>query len=101
MDLPAVTDRAAGSMRFRLLAASAALIVVVAAGGATAIPLTPFRYEEQAQRHCPEDTIVWLDFRTRRYYSSGQKRYARGFDGSFVCLQEARNSQYRRSLLGR
>jgi hypothetical protein len=100
MDLLAVTDTAAGSMRRRLFAASAALAVVAAAGGAAAVPLTPFRYEEQAQRHCPGDTIVWLDFRTRRYYSSGQKRYARGFDGSFVCREEARRSGYRRSLLG-
>ena len=26
-----------------------------------ALPLTPFRYEAQAQRHCPGDTVVWLD----------------------------------------
>jgi hypothetical protein len=87
-------------MRLRLAAASTALTVMIAAGGAVAVPLTPFRYEEQAQLHCPGDTVVWLDFRTRRYYSSGQKRYARGFDGSFVCREEARRSGYRRSLLG-
>jgi hypothetical protein len=26
-------------------------------------PLTPFKYEAQAHRHCPDDTVVWLDFR--------------------------------------
>jgi hypothetical protein len=98
--LLAGAGRAARSMRFRLLTMSAALAVVAAASDAAATPLTPFRYEAQAQRHCPGDTIVWLDFRTRRYYSSGQKRYARGFDGSFVCREEARSSGYRRSLLG-
>ena len=63
-------------------------------------PLTPFRYEAQAQRHCPGDTVVWLDFRRGRYYRKGQSRYARGFDGNFVCMSEARGSGYRRSLLG-
>ena len=77
-----------------------AAIAVLTASEARAQTLTPFRYEEQAQRHCPDDSVVWLDFRKRRYYAHGQKLYGRGFDGSFVCLQEARSSQYRRSLLG-
>jgi hypothetical protein len=54
----------------------------------------------QAQRHCPSDQVVWLDFRKGVYYRRGQKRYGQGFDGSFVCLNEARDSRYRRSLLG-
>jgi hypothetical protein len=62
--------------------------------------LTPFRYQSQAQRHCPEDTIVWLDFRSGRYYLKGQRRYASGYTGSFVCRKETRGSGYRRSLLG-
>jgi hypothetical protein len=45
--------------------------------------------------------VVWLDFKKRKYYLSSQKLYGVGFDGSFVCLQEARRSPYRRSLLGR
>jgi hypothetical protein len=67
---------------------------------AFAIPLNPFRYEAQAQRHCPADAVVWLDFRKAMYYSKGQRQYARGFNGSFVCRDEARRSGYRRSLLG-
>ena len=67
---------------------------------AMALPLTPFRYESQAQRHCPGDTIVWLDFRRQRYYLKGQRRYASGHTGSFVCRNEARDSGYRRSILG-
>ena len=62
--------------------------------------LTPFRYEAQAQRHCPDDAVVWLDFRREKYYSKGQKRYGEGLTGSFVCRGEARGSGYRRSLLG-
>jgi len=79
-----------------------AVAIVVGAGGAevSATPLTPFRYEAQAQRHCTHDQVVWLDFRKGIYYGKGQKRYGQGFDGSFVCLSEARDSLYRRSLLG-
>lgn len=79
------------------------LMGLVVAGFATnvaAMPLSPFRHEAQAQRHCPVDTVVWLDFRKGIYYLKRQKRYARGSTGSFVCLDEARRSGYRRSLLG-
>ncbi|MEA2887194.1 MAG: hypothetical protein QOD11_1554 [Bradyrhizobium sp.] len=60
--------------------------------------MTPFRYEAQAQRHCPDDTVVWLDLGKGLYYLKGQRRYARGGSGSFVCREEARGSGYRRSL---
>ena len=76
--------------------------ITIGAGSAevSASPLTPFRYEAQAQRHCPHDKVVWLDFRKGVYYRKGQKRYGQGFDVSFVCQNEARDSFYRRSLLG-
>ncbi|WP_128925684.1 hypothetical protein [Bradyrhizobium guangxiense] len=77
-----------------------AIMVGAGSGEALATPLTPFRYEAQAQRHCPHDKVVWLDFRKGVYYRKGQKRYGQGFDGSFVCQSEARGSLYRRSLLG-
>ena len=80
--------------------ALAGMIVVAGVANVSATPLTPFRYEAQAQRHCPHDRVVWLDFRKGVYYRKGQKRYGEGFDGSFVCQAEARNSRYRRSLLG-
>ena len=81
---------------------SAALLAIPSCVPHSAIAqsLTPFRYEAQAQRHCPGDTIVWLDFRTGRYYLKGQRRYASGYAGSFVCRNEARDSGYQRSLLG-
>lgn len=83
-------------------AIACAVSILVCAGGAqvSAASLTPFRYEAQAQRYCPRDRVVWLDFRKGLYYGKGQKQYGQGFDGSFVCLSEARDSFYRRSLLG-
>jgi hypothetical protein len=40
------------------------LIVAYGFASASANPLTPFRYESQAQRHCPADVIVWLNTST-------------------------------------
>ena len=87
---------------FRRFATGAIASLIIAAGAtcAFAIPLTPFRYESQAQRHCPADVIVWLDLRKGIYYSKRQRWYGRGFTGSFVCREEARTGGYRRSLLG-
>lgn len=73
---------------------------VIVPSVATALPLTPFRYEAQARRHCPGDDIVWLDFRKEVYYLKRQKRYAQGSTGSFVCRKEARAGGFRHSLLG-
>jgi hypothetical protein len=90
-------------MRWRLAASTLSLAAAIALGGAGAagaIPLTPFRTEAQAQRYCPGDVVVWLDFAKGIYYAKGSRRYGRGFDGSFVCRAEARSSGYRRSLLG-
>ena len=77
-----------------------ALMVALTATGSSAQVLSPFRYEDQAQRHCPADTVVWLDFSKRKYYLSSQKLYGSGLHGSFVCLQEARRNLYRRALVG-
>jgi hypothetical protein len=84
----------------RTLGVAIALTAALTATDARAQLLTPFRYQDQAQRHCPSDMVVWLDFKKRKYYFSTQKLYGSGFHGSFVCLQEARRSLYRRSLLG-
>jgi hypothetical protein len=78
----------------------ALLIAFCGAGTACAQSLTPFRNEAQAQRYCPDDAVVWLDFAKGIYYGKSQKHYGRGFNGSFVCREEARSSGYRRSLLG-
>ncbi len=83
--------------------ANIVLILLFLVSGPTsglALPLTIFRYADQAQRHCPSDQVVWLDFAKRIYYSKGQRRYGHGLNGSYVCASEARSSGYRRSLLG-
>ena len=88
--------------RFPLRATSlmTALLAACVVASALADPLTTFRYESQAQRHCPSDVVVWLDLRKGIYYAKRQRQYGRGFTGSFVCREQARSNGYRRSLLG-
>jgi hypothetical protein len=63
--------------------------------------LSLFQTEAQAQQHCPDDTVVWLDLRKRIYYVQGQRLYAQGRTGTFVCRKQARANGARRSPLGR
>jgi hypothetical protein len=35
--------------------------------------LSVFQTEWQAQQHCPNDTVVWLDTRKRIYYVNGHR----------------------------
>jgi len=88
-------------MRIRPACVMISLAALMALGGAASgQSLTPFRSQSQAQRYCPGDVVVWLDFAKGIYYANGQKLYGRGFNGSFACRGEARSSGYRRSLLG-
>jgi hypothetical protein len=93
-------DLSMRSFRLRATGMLTASIIACGADIAFANPLTPFRYESQAQRHCPADVVVWLDLGKGIYYSKPQRRYGRGLTGSFVCRAEARSNGYRRSLLG-
>jgi hypothetical protein len=85
----------------KTLTGLAIIIIVQLCATGAAFPLALFRYEDEAQRHCLTDSVVWLDFKKGKYYLGGQRLYGHGFHGSYVCLQEARGSRYRRSLFGR
>jgi hypothetical protein len=93
------TMTASGPLKTLTVLATIMIVQLCATGAA--FPLALFRYEDEAQRHCPTDSVVWLDFKKGKYYLSGQRLYGHGFHGTYVCLQEARGSRYRRSLLGR
>src|SRR5262245_13473644 len=90
----------AASSRFLARALSSMLLLTIGPTGAHVLPLTPFRYEDQAQRHCPNDTVVWLDFRKEFYYLKRQRLYGQGWTGSFVCRKEGQASGFRRSVFG-
>jgi len=76
------------------------LAVACQANNASA-QLSLFQSDSQAQQHCLNDTVVWLDTRKRVFYVEGQRLYAQGRTGAFVCQKEARRNGSRRSLFGR
>ena len=82
-----------------LLAALIAALIVSFAPIASA-QMGIFQNDAMAQMHCPNDEVVWLDFKKRRYYVRGQRLYERGRSAVFVCKKEAKNSGYKRSRLG-
>jgi hypothetical protein len=88
-------------MRFSSTCAAFAVTMLVVAGGTgNAVALSLFQSELQAQQFCPNDNVVWLDFKKRIYYRPGQKQYASGRTGLFVCQAEAKRDGYRRSIFG-
>lgn len=52
-------------------------------------PLPTFRSEQQAQRHCPGDTVVWLNLPSGIYHFKGERWYGNTKSGSYVCRREA------------
>ncbi len=87
------------SVRFRSGALAALLFAALGQGADAQLSL--FRSEVQAEAHCPNDSVAWLDFKKRIYYLQGQRLYATGRNGTFVCRDEARRNGYRRSVFGR
>jgi hypothetical protein len=51
--------------------------------------LTLYTTEQKAQRHCPKDTIVWLNLPSGIYHFKGERWYGNTKSGAFVCEQEA------------
>ena len=48
-----------------------------------------FTTEQAAQKHCPDDTVVWLNLSSGVYHFSGQRWYGTTKNGAYVCRKEA------------
>jgi hypothetical protein len=70
-----------------LLAMSLALSC--AACGQSSEVLVAFRTEQQAQEHCPKDTVVWVDPQSGSYLLKGRASYGRAGAGRYACRGEA------------
>lgn len=66
-----------------------ALTLSCAACGQSPTVLIAFRTEEQAQAHCPKDTVVWIDPQSAMYYFKGQGPYGSSAAGRYACRGEA------------
>lgn len=71
-----------------------------AGSGYPAPTLTLFQNEPQAQKHCPQDAVVWLNLSSGIYHFKGQRWYANTNNGAFVCEQEADLAGDRATLNG-
>ena len=67
----------------------AALIFLFIIFSTQAFALDQFPTEQQAQQHCPKDTVVWLNTATGIFHYKGERWYGRTKRGAFVCQKEA------------
>jgi hypothetical protein len=58
-------------------------------------PLADFPTAQEAQQHCPDDLVVWLDLPTRTYHYRGQRWYGSTKNGAYVCRNEANKAGMR------
>jgi hypothetical protein len=71
-------------MRSQLLALFLSTVAAV-----PALAQAMFPSEQQAQQHCPRDTVVWLNIPTRIYHMPGMRWYGTTRSGAYVCEKEA------------
>ena len=91
-------------VRYRAIAGRhiAGLVLLALMTGATPhATVATFQTEGEAQEHCPNNLVVWLDPPTKTYYYRGQARYGATKGGSFACRTEADHVGMRRSRSGR
>lgn len=59
-----------------------------------------FDTEEAAQKHCPADTVVWLNTNSGIYHLKGERWYGNTKYGAYVCKKEADAAGYRETRNG-
>ena len=80
---------------FRLLV----LGLVLSCAGCAHSPevLVAFRTEQQAQEHCPKDTVVWVDPQSGTYFLKESASYGRAGAGRYACRSEAEGAGLRQA----
>jgi len=59
------------------------------------IEVPHFQFEQQAQQHCPGDSIVWATPESGNYNASAERWYGQTGNGTFTCLLDAQKAGYR------
>ena len=73
----------------RWKALTAIALSCAACGQSTPAVLIAFRTEEQAQAHCPKDSVVWVEPQSGMYYLKGHPSYAHSTVGRYACRGDA------------
>ena len=47
-----------------------------------------FDSEQAAQQHCPSDTVIWLNLRSKSMHAKGQPWYGKTQVGAYICRKE-------------
>lgn len=76
----------AGSMAGLICLAGTALALSPGASSST------FPTEPEAKRHCPADTVVWVNTQTGTFYYRDQRWYGNTKGGAFACRNEVSRS---------
>jgi hypothetical protein len=66
-----------------------AAVMLFAGGAALGQGMKTFKTEQAAQRHCPADTVVWVNKASANYHYKGDPWYGRTRRGTYVCKVEA------------
>jgi hypothetical protein len=82
-------------VRRRLFALALMALPGLALAAEPKAPLSNFSTAQEAQQHCPDDLVVWLDTPTRTYHYRGQRWYGSTKNGAYVCRNEAKNAGMR------
>jgi hypothetical protein len=85
----AAANRSGESMKYAVL-----LLLLLLGGIAPASSQVMFGAEQQAQQHCPKDTVVWLNIPTSIYHMPGMRWYGATKHGAYVCQGEADKAGY-------
>lgn len=78
----------------RMLAIALFLSMTMAAAFA-APKVAKYDSEDNAHIHCPTDVIVWLNPRTKLWYTRKSRHYANDRFGGFVCKEEAKGAGFK------
>lgn len=62
--------------------------------------ITLFKTQDDAQRHCPSDEVVWLNTASGIWHSAGGRWFGNTKHGAYVCKNEAAAAGDRASLNG-
>ena len=76
-------------LNLQAILAGALIVVLSIAGTGFAAQVMTFTTEQDAQRHCPADNVVWLNLPTSIYHLKGERWYGRTKHGAYVCEKEA------------
>ena len=83
-----------------LLLAAALPFLALASPQVNTSQVPQFKTEQAAQKHCPSDTVVWLNTWSGIWHYRGAKYWMKTKYGVFVCEKEARHAGMRASKDG-